>query len=280
MHGRFSDYSVSHPPAQPGEPQTVYVSLDSRSRNFATSPSAGRYRVRLPAVYHNVTSARLMMAEVPVSFYNFSAAQGNTTLRITLDGTPFDATIPDGNYTEVTLPAALKTALDAATSETFAVTVSPASLRMTIACSSAPTDVLTISTATTKPVDWGLAYNCGFVANATVSGVGSVTGTKAVDTVVHTYLLLSLEGLDHVGVAGMLGSGEPRRAFAKVPVRRAPGETIFFDKQLSANALNPPRKNLDTLWVTWTHADGTVVEWNGAEHSFEIELTCTDMNYY
>lgn len=274
-------------------PVVMYLVVDSRARNYDRYPTPSQYRVDLPRKYFNVTDIRIVSAELPITFYSFCAASlSNTSMTVAVNGTSKTVTIPDGNYDGTSLSLALQTALNAAFAQPtlttfFTVTIDPITLAMTISCSGGVTTSLAVDTTTalaTGPrADWGLAYNCGFPRGVVTSGVVgatagsmSVTGTQAVNVNTETYVLMCIDGLDNVDVAGLYGSGQSNKCFAKVTLNGSSGDVIYFDKpHLTHNRLNPPR-DIVRIDTSWRFADGTLVDWKGCEHSFTLEITCTE----
>lgn len=119
------------------QPVRVTFHIDSRDRDYDLYPSSSQFVVELPEMLKNVRSAVLVTAELPITYYVFSAARGTNSLRVTLGAVTRDVTIPDGNYTTSTMAAALKAALEAAfAGTTFTVTFDAASLKCTITASS------------------------------------------------------------------------------------------------------------------------------------------------
>lgn len=257
------------------------VVVDSRQRDFSRDPTASAYRVQLPRIYHNVTAARLIEAEIPSTAYLFAAALGNTSLTAVVGGTSAAITVPDGTYTAGALATALEAALAAAfPAYAFTVTVSNTTLIMSIACSPSATIAVdtTAALASPKMTDWGLAYYCGFPRGAVTQGTGAVSGTAAVNVNTTTYFLLSLgAALDRTYAPGMYGQGGYLACFAKIPLNCDHGDIMYFDKQFFANRLEPPIKRLEYLDVAVLAPDGSAAVLNGAEHSFTVELTCTDV---
>lgn len=255
--------------------QVRNVLLDSRDRDYALYPIANEYRLKLPTTYKNVTHARLITAEIPSSFYVFTAARGATTLRVNST----TVTIPDGNYGIATMTTALKAALETAIAgEEFGVDVDAATLKLKIACTTTPTLALSIDTATdrTEPTNWGLAYNLGFAKNTVYSGTGSITSPGVMSLNPEAYMLLDIEELNKVDEGGIYATNAEYRSFAKIPLNVNSFEYMYFDKQITVNFMNPSIAKLSSLRVRLRFHDGTLVDFNGMDHSFTLELTCTD----
>lgn len=266
-----------------GTGRKVTVLVDSRDRDYATNPDASSFVIRLPETLHNVTNAVLISAELPTTYHVFSAAKGNTTLRLTIDGVTRDVTIPDGNYTPAALAAAVQAAIVAAdyTTDSITVTVGPADSRCTIEATTEPTSQIIVDCASAtlgnaKPTNWGLAYYLGFTRDATHTGIGSLTGSRVVTSDPEAYVLVDIDELNGVSETAMYADGGTRGAFAKIPLTQKNfGQVSVYDKTLVCNELRPPRARLDRLSISLRYHDGTLLDLNGAEWSATVELTCT-----
>jgi hypothetical protein len=222
-------------------------------------------------------------AEIPSSFYVFTSALGNTSVNVDVNGSTRVITIPDGNYGFSSMSAALQSALNTAfIGETyeFSVSVSPSTGKFVFECinfaASTTIGIDTTGAPASKNVEWGLAYFLGFPKGVVTSGTansGSLTAPRMALLNPYTYLILDiaeLNGTDHVGVSG------GNSAFGKIPLTVNSFNFVFYDKVLSKQTFNPPRLQLNKLHVAFRFPDGNPVDFQGVEHSFTIELTCTD----
>lgn len=251
--------------------RTLYI--DSRDRDFTTHPTPTSYVVTLPRTYYNVAEARMLHMEIPNSFFIFSAAYGNTTLRVRLGGVEHDVQIPDGNYNETSMPETLVYALELSFSgQTFAATVSSTTLQLTVDCTSSPSALLEIDTTqhADKPTDWGLGYYLGFQAGQVTSGTGLVTSPGVVSLNPWTYMLMDVNELNTSDEVGTLGT------FYRIPL-----DSNSFGYSYHASlphsppvAMSPPVHRLRRLTVSFRFHDGTPVNFQGVEHSFALSLGC------
>lgn len=262
--------------------------VDSRDRDFSFHPSASRYVLRLPTEYRNVTAVRLRGAEVPNSFFAFSAALGNLSVGACLaDGGgaqvgPVKAiTLPEGSYDAATLAATLQALLNAAfPGSAFSVAVEGATGRLVTQVAAGKFAWVTsapYASGAPNPKPWGLGYHLGFAPNAFLAGA-TVTSASVVVLSACDYILLSVAEFNGLTEAGV--SGGIHRAFAKFPLfrrgRSAPSETLFCDDRTLAfneTKLSPPLHRLDRLTVGWHyHGIDAPVDFNGADHSFTLEI--------
>jgi hypothetical protein len=293
-------------PFQSSTPRKVWrkirktIVIDSRDRQFTPQSSPGEYTVTLPAVYQNVYSAVLKSIEIPFSFYTFSACAGNTSIVVTA-GSQKTITIPDGNYTANSLTAELETQLNAAfsPSPTFTCTYSSITGKLTITSSTSFT--LNLSSADPANAACGkatnftyetwqnLAYFLGFnqetTASTSVSGVQTVVGDFAMNPSPSTYFLMELGLLNKIDETALDNkkSGRINGAFAKIPVNVNTGDYIFIidtgTAPLNYRVYNPPIGKLSQLHVKFRHHDGRIIDFNGVEHSFTLELELLDNNF-
>jgi hypothetical protein len=258
----------------------VTLLVDSRDRDYVKYPSPSSYVVHLPEPLFNVSNAVLISAELPSTYYVFSASLSNTTLRVSVDGGAYsDITIPDGNYTFTTMASALDTALTAAfPSFAFTVKFDEATARLNITATGASTPVIAVDcTAAAKPTGWGLGYYLGFARGVVTSGTGTVTASSVGNMNPEMYMLVDIEELNAVHQAAMHGAGGTMgRVFAKVPICHSTFQYSFYDKTLTCNEVRPPIAKVTKLSISIRFHDGTLVDFKGAEHSLTIELTHTE----
>lgn len=275
--------TLAPPAPQPAkaapETQRVSVVLDSRDRDYGRHPSASAFTIQLPRTYFNVSRARLKSAELPSTYYVFTAARRNTTLRVTVGGDTRDVALADGNYTFATMSSALAAALGAAfPGRAFSVRFDKPTYRCTIRASPPATiavDTTMVDPAAT-PTQWGLGYFLGFAPAAVTAGSGSVTGATVATMNPETYVLLDIAQLNGMEQPAMYGGGGTAgRAFAKVPITDDSFQYNIFYWDLTANDYASPIAKLSKLDIAVRFHDGTLVDFNGAEYSLTLEIECT-----
>ncbi len=253
--------------------------VDSRDRDYAKYSSPSSYVVHLPRTLFNVSNAVLISAELPSTYYVFSAAMNNTTLRVSVGGGAYaDITIPDGNYSFATMASALDAALTAAfPAFSFTVGFEAATARLSIVATGASTPAISVDcTAAAKPTGWGLGYYLGFRGGVVTTATGTLTATDVGNMNPEMYMLVDIKELNAVHQAAMYGAGGTMgRVFAKVPICHTTFQYSFYDKTLTCNEVKPPIK-VDKLTIAIRFHDGTLVDFHGAEHSLTIELTHTE----
>jgi hypothetical protein len=294
-------------PYNPSVPKKVWrkvrktIIVDSRDRQMNPGSHAGAYTVTLPAVYQNVYAVTLKSVEIPISFYTFSAAANNTTINVTYNnGSPTNITIPDGNYSASALATALNTAFNTAfgannlvasysatTSKMTFTGVARFSLNLTptVPISANGGNSLTSNFTTW----WGLGYFLGFTGttySSAPTGTFVVTGVFAVNPFPTTYILMDIETLNKVDETSLddRKSWRVNGAFAKIPMNGNSGTVIFLLSDTGYNPLNrtvynPPISKLTNLIIKFRLHDGRIIDFNGVEHSFTLELELLDNNF-
>jgi hypothetical protein len=294
-------------PYNPSVPKKVWrkvrktIIVDSRDRQMNPGSHAGAYTVTLPAVYQNVYAVNLKSIEIPISFYAFSAAANNTTINVTYNnGIPTNVTIPDGNYSSSTLATALNSAFNTAFGTgnlvaTYSTTTSKMTftglarfslnLTPTVPVSANGGNSLTSNFTTW----WGLGYFLGFTGTTYSSASSSpyvVTGVFAVNPFPTTYILMDIETLNKIDETSLddRKSWRVNGAFAKIPMNGNSGTVIFTVPDTGYNPINrtvynPPISKLTNLVIKFRLHDGRIIDFNGVEHSFTLELELLDNNF-
>lgn len=288
--------------ANPSAPKTVrhVVLIDSSDRDTQVY-AQGQYTLMLPQEYKNVSRVRLLTAEVPFSFYINTAAKGATTFVVALGvgagvGAPQSCTVPDGTYTIYTIGAAIALAVASnavfvAHGFTMGVVVDPKTRKITLTGTAAFT--LDTTTTVAKATLWGLPYFMGFAKNtvyASDAAAFTLTGPAMTNFVPDKYIILDIDHLNIMDETMPVSlvrrsnqefgtNGNHRSAFAKVPLSAAPFDLILFDadtNNFNEVVLTPVLGRLDRLSILWRFHDGTVIDFNGVDHSLTLEIECLE----
>ena len=99
---------------------TTLFMVNSRDRDLRAYPQPTLFTLRLPRPFKNISAITLTQINLLNTFFNFTAAQGNTNVyvlesgRVTTSNTPnaVNVVIPNGTYTTDTLVPALSNALN------------------------------------------------------------------------------------------------------------------------------------------------------------------------
>ena len=305
-------------PYHPSTPKKVWrkirktIIVDSRDRQMNAGSHAGSYTVTLPTVYQNVVAATLKTIEVPLSYYQFSAAMSNVTLNFSIGAfgsasSPLVATLPDGSYTMAQFTSAINTAITAA--------IAAGSATGNLSCAYSPTTAKITFTGTaaftlylTPPIPisakggnsltfnyttwWGLGYFLGFTAGTHTATANpapatnySLTGQFSANTFPPTYILMDMDAMNKIDETSLddLKAWKINGAFAKIPVNGNFGDYVFLSDtaayQLNRAVYSPPISKLTQLIIKFRLHDGRIIDFNGVEHSFTLELEMLDNNF-
>jgi hypothetical protein len=279
---------------------------------------AGSYTVTLPTTYQNIYAATLKTIEVPLSFYHFSAAANNVTLLFTYSeyGTaeaPLSITLPDGNYSTTSLASELTSLFEnaiAAESETapdpedpqIGVTYSSSTGKLTFTGKNEFTFYLTPSVPTSANCGksltsnyttwWGLGYFLGFNANTYVANANpsplttySLVGQFSVNPFPVNYILMDLDILNKIDETSLddRKAWKVNGAFAKILTDGNSSDFVYLTDaaayQVNRAVYSPPISKLTQLVVKFRLHDGRIIDFNGIENSFTIELEMLDNNF-
>jgi len=231
------------------------VFVDSRDRNIDKNPEASSYKIVLPKTYHDVVASRLVTAELPVSsILAFDPSRANTVLRIGSGVSFADVEIPAGTYTLENIAGVLESVIQAVFPG-ISVSASTSTQKLTF------TGGLSVDATEVS----GLAYTLGFDAGVVYASSGGIlTSPRCVRLRPETCVYLDIEELNEIGSFGSI---------AKVPL--VDSGVLYKEADGSPNiAANPCIPRLRELRVRWRYRDGSLVNFNGAEHSFTLALVC------
>ena len=118
--GTTLDFKQSNPDFRSIDNTSLFM-LNSRDRDLTAYPLPTFFTLRLPRVYKNVKSITLNQINLLNSFFNFTAAQQNTTIYVYEEGRTLSngtsnivaVKIPDGTYNSTDLVTALNNAMNA-----------------------------------------------------------------------------------------------------------------------------------------------------------------------
>jgi len=298
-------------PYHPSTPKKVWrkvrktVCIDSRDRDIAPDSHPGSYTVTLPTVYQNIYAVTLRSIEMPYSFYTFTACARNTSLVATYNGgAETTITIPDGNYTGAllasTIASRLNTAFATPPATPFSSSYSTVTGRISITSDKVFSFVLTntpvpntnCGTALGFPytTGWGLGYFLGFQPQTrTAVLTGTTTYTLTSDFIVNTYpepsIFMEIINFNKIDESAPddRRDGIINGSFAKIPMRPAPGNFLFFldtgSHPINRHVYSPPIGKTSTLQVRFRFHDGRIINFNNVEHSFTLELELIDNNF-
>jgi len=271
------------------------IQIDSRDRQQVANSHSGDYIVTLPAVYTGVYSIGVRSYEIPNTVYAISACRNNNAFTYT-NGSDHALTIPDGNYDATSLAAALQVAIRTI-DNVFSVALNSVSNKYVFSTATGDFSLTFATTAatgsancgSTNPIayasDWGLGYYVGFDAGTATSTSKSLTATYVPRVPGFRYLDLDLEQLNKIDSTAIDNkkSGRIDGTFTKIQMNVAVGSTAFYEDScvppVSTHIYNPPIAKLAQLHVRFREHDGRIVNFNGAENSFTLEIEILDSSF-
>jgi hypothetical protein len=296
-----SSHSLQLPPYKPLRKKLVNVDTRYQKTNFSSalgSATPASYDIVLPQRITDVQSIRCKSAEIPLCFYNFSAAIHNTYFTIfnVAGGLIHSTLIPDGQYTCASLATAIHTDLSNASInvDISFVPVPGSSLEGSMHFVNSNTNPVVVSFAVDpsgnldktdfkSKLGWALGFR---KANYTVPANGGiVTGEALADINTIRYLFIVLRESPNQGNPGSFvcpkyDSYLDRDILARVSMVFP---QIPFGSVLSANHFNgllasdvreysPGKLALQNLHVEILNEWGVKIPLGGKDFSMLLEL--------
>jgi hypothetical protein len=112
--------------------------------------------------------------------------------------------------------------------------------------------------------------------NTTLVGAFSVNPAPA------TYVLMEIANLNKIDETAIDNkkSGRVDGSFAKIPITVNTGDFVFLSdtgtNPLNQSVYTPPISKLSQLQIKFRHHDGRIINFNGVEHSFTLQLELLD----
>lgn len=276
--------------------KTAELLVHSFSRNTTTpsdsKKSVNNYSWEIGTVLKNVESIEVLYAEIPNTYYNIYAGANTVSLKVHETDKSFD--IAEGNYTPVELVTALNAALVANTVAVPGGTITLSAYLSFVLDSTL--DQIYLSTIQAPPgnsfvVTLDGPYSFGLLEKLTKTFSGNALkwyfgGTVRLGTESCLYL-----SIPEIGRNGTLGSS--RFNFG---TNSTNGIVINTDNVLSrfqtmdgVNYMNYFTNergmhqrlfhepfNLSRLTIRWLRPNGTLVDFNGADHSMHLRVWYDD----
>jgi hypothetical protein len=264
--------------------------VNSRDRNPATYPSASEYRLELRVPFIDVVSVELIKATLPLTTFNVNA-NNNVIYFEEMLGDALSATIPVGNYPDAT---------------TLAISIAAS---MTAASANGVTYTSAVNALTDKITlvsdgAGGSIFSLLFFGQPTLEGegtteyrrekpqyppnsIGPVVGFNTLDysgALMYEAPFVPQLGGDpdaylHVEELELLESNDTQIHNAFAVIKMDGLYYARFDEQSGTRFIkyfSPPKGKLAYLTITWRNAQGDLIDFNGAEHSFALQIITKD----
>jgi hypothetical protein len=282
------------------------VNVDSRFRDTNSLDTTSNFQYTFEHPYKNTIRIRIASVEIPNSWYDFNTATYNNTYfsisayDISNNYRTDTIRIANGNYTSAQLVTAIQAQLTSKFQTPYGIfltiTSNPISLRTTIALTGvaqigdpAPTTSgqafsinFTVPYSSTQSYSGGIGLNLGFqnsnyTANTVLDTSGGIStygvvSESLITTIQTPYVLLAMN--DYYSVETK-STNKFTQALAKILVQQ-PKNTILYDEgsaMLSNDIIFPSPTDLKRIKVTLLDPYGQIVDLNGLNLSFSMEIT-------
>jgi hypothetical protein len=281
--------------------------IDSRFRDNYYNTSASNFSINLPTNFNNVIELQLSSIELPFSYYAISKQYGNNYFSITINpvaGTTQTAliTIPDGNYDQFAVTAAINTAISTAGAPfnliAFNVDLAVGIAAKTLVGSNqmlvGPIAAGTVESIDlnfqvnnnlepdyTTPLPSKLGWMLGF-RNGIYTGNVNYVSEGLVDTSGPKYIFLVLDDYNNNVqknfYSALNSSVLNNNILAQFPIVYAYPYTLYIENSITSNSA-PPRSyfgpvNINNLTIQLIDEYGRIINLNNMDFSISVTLTC------
>ena len=273
-----------------------FISIDTRFRDEFNYSQLINYNITIPEHITEVKTMKVVCAEIPISFYNISAALGNSFFSVTYNGTSKVVTLPDGQYNTLLLTTAINTNLNAKFGQSniiYNLSGNIYDVSGTTSCfitkNNTTLNFAINSDGTNDKYNFKtkLGWILGFrqPSYTITSPVNSVTSEALVDTNGPRYLYLAIDefnkGNQSSFIPPLYKSLVNKNIIARISLDKAGG--FDFGRILPANLINgllvsdnrsySGKIDLLKLNVQLLSENGTIMNLNGLDFSFCLEIT-------
>ena len=269
--------------------------VDSKHRKDLTQTTSNGYEWSIGKVIKNVSKIEVLYAEIPNSYYNVPLGRNYFRIQQIVSGTAtiIRAAVTPGNYTTLTLPAAMQTAWasSAVNEDTGAAIVGNANVRFAINASTLKIEVSSTSSSVTGvvvPLTDGISYpfgldNPNLTVNMNFAQGTPFTAGNSVRLASDTTIFLSIDELkgprDSDVVLSPEGAGRvvsQKGIVGRFQMTSGPGEVNYFKDEFMVYAKHIPHSppmHLHTLTVRWLNGFGDQIDFNGHDNSVLLRVT-------
>jgi len=239
------------------------IVIDSRDRDTLTYTSNSNYQIDLDEEYKNVLSVELVSIDIPKTQYLIN--ENNNLLYFASNGFSYTATVPIGNYTIDELLVALKSSMDTLSSNTFTITNSALTNKITISIATSTFDLQFVDKTN------HIGKLLGFITSSDIIGQTSLTAPNQYDLNGPTYIILHINEFENL--FGKKSS--VKKGFAKIPLDATQTEYKYFKNTQDYHVIkefSPPLAKLAQLNIRFLNYDGEEYDFGGLEHSMVLKI--------
>jgi hypothetical protein len=264
-----------------------YVNNTTNPSNLATYNQSS-YTFTLPQRINDVKSIKVQTSEVPMTFYNISAFNGNNVMAITINSTTKIISVPDGNYTVSSLISAISSQFTSNSISGFSITNSSVNNKTTFANTSGSTIILNFAINSDGSFDkYNFKNKLGWVlgfrnTTYTIQTAGTLI-SESIAQLNWKYLYLALDefsnGNQNSFASQMSSSLINKNIIAKIVLNKTTFDfgTILATNANYGNLMSDIRSyngkiDIQKLNVQLLNEYGNIVNLNGADFSVGIQI--------
>ena len=258
--------------------RTIVMNIDSKYRTNFYNSSGSDFLVNLNYPLTKVTSMKLANVQIPNSWHNISSIYKNNY--IILDG--FKFIIPDGSYTNVSLPRIFRTIKPVAHpdpnylfSDDYLVEIDKNNARTTIKKTTTGNITVNLVDDDSDPRD-SLGWLLGF-RQPSYSGANSFKGLSTFNAAPFRYIYLMVNDFNINGAELIVGNLETSfisgNFLGVIRINSANYGVINTDSYETQTRRYSKPVSINKLHIKLMDPEGNTINLNQMETSFSLELT-------
>lgn len=256
--------------------RTIVMNIDSKYRTNFYNSSGSDFLVNLNYPLTKVTSMKLANVQIPNSWHNISSIYNNNY--IVVDG--FKFIIPDGSYTNVSLPRIFRTIGSVTNpnslfSDSYIIEIDKNNARTTITKTTAGNMTVNLIDDNSDPRD-SLGWLLGF-RQASYSGANSFTGLSTFNASPFRYIYLMVDDFNINGAELIVGNLETSfisgNFLGVIRINSGNYGVINTDNYDTQTRRYSKPVSINKLHVKLMDPEGNTINLNQMESSFSLEFT-------
>jgi hypothetical protein len=268
-----------------------YINLDTKfADDYVNNTTYNQsYTFTLPQRINDVKSIKLHTSEVPMTFYNISAFNGNNVMTITVgNGAANIIKVPDGNYTRSSLINAIQSQISLASITDFTISNNSVNNKTTFVNTNGSTITLNFAINQDGTFDKynfknKLGWTLGFIKPLYIIQTSGTLISESIAQIDWKYLYLALDefsnGNQNSFASQMSSSLINKNIIAKIILNKTIfdfgtilGTNVNFGNLMSDIRSYNGKIDIQKLNVQLLNEYGNVVNLNGADFSVGIQI--------